>query len=374
MAMTPDRVIAMAFEAAGDPGRMPPLLHALCEFLGARAANLNFVDDTCRTATIGAAVGIPNGALEAYRDRFWALDEWRRGAARRGMPAGRVVDGREFVSERALLASPFYHEHLRELDLFYWCGIRIVLGTRGHLVLSVQRARSQGSFGDEVRSSFERISSPVARAVSLTARMCDLENARTSNAAVLAHLDLGVIALGRLGKVLDANDAACALVREFEAARRGREQTNAARLQGFVNRVTAQIALRDAAAGEAALVQARSITLRCEVIDVHGVGLSLTGVAAERLVLIRRHRLRSLPDAATLGRQYGLTPAEARLVACLLDGCTLHEAAGDLRVTYGTAQQYLKRVFDKTGARRQTELVRRIFADALRNGFSCPDA
>jgi DNA-binding CsgD family transcriptional regulator len=55
---------------------------------------------------------------------------------------------------------------------------------------------------------------------------------------------------------------------------------------------------------------------------------------------------------------YGLTPAEARLTAELMQGKSLDEAAAALAISIHTARSHLKRVFAKTGTRRQSELVR----------------
>ena len=55
---------------------------------------------------------------------------------------------------------------------------------------------------------------------------------------------------------------------------------------------------------------------------------------------------------------YDLTRAEADLTWLLADGLSLEEAAEKRGVTLNTARSQLKRVFTKTGARRQSELVR----------------
>lgn len=64
--------------------------------------------------------------------------------------------------------------------------------------------------------------------------------------------------------------------------------------------------------------------------------------------------------AESLRTVFMLSPSEARVATLLFDGKTVAEAAAALGITYDTARQYLKRVFAKTGARRQAELVRLI--------------
>jgi len=73
------------------------------------------------------------------------------------------------------------------------------------------------------------------------------------------------------------------------------------------------------------------------------------------------------PDDATaaaalqeelLQQTFGLTAAEARVAVQLAAGATLVEAAASSGVTHNTVRTQLRGVFDKTGARRQADLVR----------------
>jgi DNA-binding CsgD family transcriptional regulator len=58
-----------------------------------------------------------------------------------------------------------------------------------------------------------------------------------------------------------------------------------------------------------------------------------------------------------LQRHFGLSTAEARLALRLVMGDTLQSAAVKLDISYETARGHLKNIFNKTGARRQAELV-----------------
>jgi len=70
----------------------------------------------------------------------------------------------------------------------------------------------------------------------------------------------------------------------------------------------------------------------------------------------------SLEHAPALKDLYGLTDAEVELVVLLCEGCSLEEAARRREVTHNTARSQLKQVFAKTGASRQSELVRLVLA------------
>ena len=64
----------------------------------------------------------------------------------------------------------------------------------------------------------------------------------------------------------------------------------------------------------------------------------------------------TLPEV--LRRWYGLTQAESRLAQLLVQGMSVPMAARQLKISTHTARSQSKSIFDKTGARRQSELVR----------------
>lgn len=77
----------------------------------------------------------------------------------------------------------------------------------------------------------------------------------------------------------------------------------------------------------------------------------------ERRRADRRSKPLLEPEQA-LRRRFGLTPAEARLALEMARGDGKQAAAERLGISYATARSHLSRIFDKTGVRRQAELVR----------------
>jgi DNA-binding CsgD family transcriptional regulator len=60
---------------------------------------------------------------------------------------------------------------------------------------------------------------------------------------------------------------------------------------------------------------------------------------------------------ASLQRLFGLTSAEGRVLALLLDDCRPREIAEELNLSITTVRSHLKALFAKTETRRQSELV-----------------
>jgi DNA-binding CsgD family transcriptional regulator len=91
----------------------------------------------------------------------------------------------------------------------------------------------------------------------------------------------------------------------------------------------------------------------------------ISRVAEERAALIKLQP--AACDHERLRSCFALSPGQARLAALLFNGKSLKEAANDLHLTEGSARQYLKKVFEKTGAKRQLDLIRMIERALARN-------
>lgn len=78
----------------------------------------------------------------------------------------------------------------------------------------------------------------------------------------------------------------------------------------------------------------------------------------ELVVLLQGPACHAQPSEVRLIDMFGVTPAEAKLIACLLDGLTLTAAAKALGVSRNTARTQLSSVFTKTGVNRQNQLIK----------------
>lgn len=76
------------------------------------------------------------------------------------------------------------------------------------------------------------------------------------------------------------------------------------------------------------------------------------------------------PSPVLLSKLFGLAPSEAMLAILLSEGATLREAAQQLGITENSARTYSKRIFLKTGVRRQADLVRVILRSVAMFGRS----
>ena len=64
-----------------------------------------------------------------------------------------------------------------------------------------------------------------------------------------------------------------------------------------------------------------------------------------------------VPSSAIISKVASFTGAETRLAQLLTSGMRLEDAAQELGITINTARTHTRRMLDKTGLRRQTDLV-----------------
>jgi DNA-binding CsgD family transcriptional regulator len=164
---------------------------------------------------------------------------------------------------------------------------------------------------------------------------------------LIEHFEQGLAVTDRCGRVQFLNRAARAylgrgLLRLEQGCLRGTKPADAAALRRII---------ADAAAGHggSARLEGEGAPLLVAAGAVPGgaVLLRLVDPAAARL-----------PTAAMLQEQFGFTPAEAALAVDILAGNDLAASAAHRRITRNTARVHLRHLFEKTGTRRQAELMR----------------
>ena len=162
-----------------------------------------------------------------------------------------------------------------------------------------------------------------------------------------------IIVIDHARKVTKTSASAEAMLADGIMVRRcfGRLETstraNAVRLEIALNRAASEGHSRLVFANNSSQIEADLIAVSGECDDASNI-VMVFGSSEEKC-------LQRIIDAQT---RFGLTRAEGRLLAALFEGCSVPQAAHRLGVARTTARTHLQRVFDKTGARRQGDLLR----------------
>ena len=90
-----------------------------------------------------------------------------------------------------------------------------------------------------------------------------------------------------------------------------------------------------------------------------------SGAQPVGVVYLRGDRSSTADRCEQLCELFGLTPSEARLAWAMAQGLSIADAADDLGLSVETARNYSKKIYAKTGARGQSDLVRHILTSVL---------
>lgn len=254
-----------------------------------------------------------------------------------------------------LTRDPYYQEFLRPHGVFFHAKLRLSADHGERLVLTLKRRLRLGAYSSDDIAALDSIIPELRTTVRIASRVLD---AHASGMVKILHergdpvfeLD----PLGRVHRVHGACSEECGLLvrnrRLFAVDRLAQPQLECAIAGVFTPPQTPRLAPITDRQGRRAFVHLAPVTGTAR--DV------FLGTAAVAVVI------QASPRAGSDGRlfdevreAFGLTRREAEIACFLADGWSLSSIAERLRMSPGTVRNHLKQVFEKSGARRQGELI-----------------
>ncbi|MBY6240264.1 hypothetical protein [Methylosinus sp. Sm6] len=353
-------LVADIYEAAIDPSLWERSLDGVAAACGGTMGALLVYDPRERSQFV--SVNLDPEQKRLYDDYYGRLDPVASVLGR--AVRGKIVSARDILTKEQLRGE-FFSDWARPnavddgafIDISDHPGRSCIFGVAG-------RWRSEPFASPQVLRLMTLLA-PHLQLATRTRSGSGLPEIRDGALDLVEHWRRGCVMISRDGKILYANHAA----REIAAAgdglgldRRGLRASvgsaNAALLR-LIGRACRSDTDEPRCGGRVAV--SRPSGRRPYLVQILPLGaaravslaLPATAVAiiidSEREVRLSRGDLRDL---------YGLTESEAEVAIRALEGRGLQFVADDMRIGLSTARTHLKRVFDKTGARRQAELVR----------------
>ncbi len=362
------------YEASLDRGRWGPVLDRLSGLYDGKA--ILFQQDAERGGSdVVEFRGFDPGHVRSYVEHYAALNPCLSRRVR--LPAGAVATDAMLVEREAAERSEFYNDWLRPQGLGAAVGAVLEKGENVSVHVAVLRAARRGPVTGEEFAFFERVAPHLRRALRLDRELAAARTGRDGAFDALEGLGTAALIADGGGRLLQANRRADALLSAATKAGGGLG-THRGRLCGPTPADTQ--ALRAAiracllagtggvATPPAALSLARGRTaepLSVLVCPLRGAGAAFALESPAALLLVHAPEDAPSFDPSRLARFYGLTPAEGRVLAGLLDGQSLGEHAAASGVSPNTAKTLLQRTFAKTGQARQSDLVRLVLSDPV---------
>lgn len=284
------------------------------------------------------------------------------------MPPGSAHRLSDYVALRELIRTDVYQHFVRPLRgghalAFTWSH------ARGRTAVAICRDLARGrDYADHELAAMQPLLSHLHTAYELRARALQGQAALRQAHATLDAMRDGVVVVDRSRRLQYANAAGAALLRAGDALRSvgGRLSAAGARDEGQLQALVADMlscSPPDSAAGAPRLgtggmfAIVRAPPQRPLLVSAMPSPDAAPAFPDTVVLLLRDPGQVHAPSVGLLVDAFGLTPREAQLALALRDGAALSHAAWRLGITEGTARQYLKCVFAKTGVRRQSELV-----------------
>jgi len=346
-----DKLTEAFATAAVDPARWDDAMNIASDATGSLGAIL--VPLRGRTPNLPKSDSM-HGVVEDYVGTGWVHRDERSRSIPTILRRG-VSSEFDFTTSEAMARDPYYQDFLGRHGLRWFAGVKVGEG-EDVWALTLQRTVAQGPFSPDELTRLAALSRGLAGAATL-ARAFGF--ARVEGA--LAAFDMSrtpVAAIDRSGEVVRLNLSAERLIgADLQVVRK--------RLVSFNRDATAAL---DKALHT--LIWTRGEAFHAPVVLPRRLGRPIMAypsrLAAEAFyglaacsgfVVFVDLDARLPADGSALIGAFGLTPAEARLAVRFLAEESLETAAEGLGISIDTARNQLKGVYQKTGVRRQGEII-----------------
>lgn len=358
--------VGAIYDSALDPAQWPRALEAVRAFVGSRTALIQSYDLMDQNPPWDLSIGYDPQWMQRLYDSYHTgnpgmaiIAEWDCGEADfgTGNPAWPAV-----------METPFYKEWARPQGLLDILGLVYdkTPTTIGTLVLT--RGDEHGPFDDQARADLVMLFPHVRRAVLIARTIGTLRDEAAELAGALDRVSAGVILLSASGAVLRTNAAAAAMLeRRVPLTQSGALlQLPGAAAQRVLMRALASAAKGDLAAGERGVsipiagddAAAGDFIAHLLPLDQRrGAAIDAAG-GAVAMLLVRSRASSHAAAVAALADRHALTMREREVVQALVDTGGIPMIADVLGIAQTTARTHMTNIFDKTGVRRQADLVK----------------
>lgn len=346
-------LIERAFvEAAVDPTKWNEAMEMTASATGCHGALL--FDSKSHLPILPRSVGM-EGAIESYINDGWIERDERFNVVPYLLSRGVSTDFDLFTPDQ-MDKHPYYQEFLAPHGLRWFAGVKVAAGD-SLWCLSLQRTAGQLPFSSSELAELANLSARLGAASAIARMLCFAK----ANAALEAFemSRLAAVALDERGYVQQINASAERMMGSaFRIIDRrlcsfDRNATTA------LERALSQLLLVASTAGVSAPVvfpRGGAYPVLVYVLSLKSVARHVFSPIQAVVVLIDPAAQRS-PSESALHACFALTPSEAKLAQALASGRSLDAVAKAFGISYETARNQLKSIFDKTGTHRQPELV-----------------
>jgi DNA-binding CsgD family transcriptional regulator len=356
------RLIGHIYDAALVPALWTGVLAQIGEFVGGQAGGILSKDSISKASTPHYHFGVDPYYVQIYSETHSKFDPV---STLPFFDVEQIVSLPELVPYDEFCEGRFFREWMQPQGLVDAANSVLEKSVLSCSFLTILRDQARGVVDDELRRRMALVVPHVRRAV-LIGQVIDLKQAEAATFTnVLDGLSAGIFLIATDGRIVHANAAGHGMLSAGKCLR-----SISGRLVTRDNQAhkTLQETFVAANDGDAAIgVKAIALPLTADDGERYVAHvLPLTSDTAAAAMFVRKAALESPSTPEVIGRTYKLTPTELRVLLGIVDVGGIPEVAAALGVADSTIKTHVGRLFEKTGASRQADLVK------LVAGFSTP--
>lgn len=360
------------YEAATNPARWPEAFAPIVSLLGGNKGLIFSHQATPEQQGVWVPYRMAEEDLRHYAERYHAFDVWmQRGHELRLFVQGNIVTGDDLLLRKEFLASVFYREFLFAQDIHDLCCGVLHDGSKPDIPIvhiAIYRSLAMPVFGKAEKALLAALVPHLREATRIGFRIGALERRVGMMQCAVETISPALVLLDAQGKVVFTNDRAQALL-----AANGKLRVVCGRLkiegkqQARLDALLKDTRTEETMLGIAHPSGKHNLWLIRVPMPLDG---NATPDARRPAIALMLHDSGAIDkiDLEGFAKVHDLTPAEARIMNLLLEHAALPPIARELGVSINTARSQLKALREKTGTRRQAELVRMLMAWPRRMG------
>jgi DNA-binding CsgD family transcriptional regulator/PAS domain-containing protein len=366
------RLIGGIYDCVLDPESWNAVLPRIGAFVGGSGGGLFAHHPSRRSASIYYQFGTDLSYRQLYLEKYMTLDPMF--GTYFVLDIGDVFSSSTIMPHAEFMQSRFYKEWVRPQGWYDNIGVYLDRSSEGQTALVVFRNEREGEADEPARDRLRLLVPHLRRAV-LIGNLLDFKTAEAATFAdALDGLSAGTLFVDANGRITHANAAAQAMLAAGDVLRGAHGRLVAADPE--TNQALRDILLA-AERGDGAIgVKGVAVPLVArdgERYVAHVLPLSSgarrgagLGYAAAAALFVQKAALATHSPPEAIARTYRLTPMELRVLLAIVEVGGGPQVAETLGIGEGTVKTHLKRLYEKTGARRQADLVK-LFA-----GYASP--
>jgi DNA-binding CsgD family transcriptional regulator len=359
-------IVADIYDAALDPPLWRKVLKNVCGFArGGPSASLFWQDAARKTGNSYFVWGGEARFGQLYWEKYIALNPFTPAAG--SFPVEQLYSAVDVLPPPEFIETEFYKEWMSPQGWGDVLSVNLDKTATGRAVFSIARHARDGLVDEEMRQRVRLLVPHVRRAV-MIGKLIDLNRQQAAALAdTLDGLHAGAFLVDADGRLVHANTSANDMLNDGNVLHaNGRLVAFDAKGDQELHDIFAAVRDGDAALGGRGV--AVELTARngdrfiTNVLPLttgarRKAGIPYSAVAA---VFVQRAGNDTPPSLDALAERYQLTPSELRVLIAIIDIGGVPEVAAALHLSQATVRTHLRHVFEKTGVRRQADLVKLI--------------